>query len=169
MGRCGFCNTTTFFSSHKRNGQVYCSGDCLSRDALRQVAGQLPREVIEQHVQAVHQGNCPRCGGPGPVDVHTSYKVYSLLLFTSWSSATQICCRPCGLKARLGATAFSGLCGWWGFPYGLVMTPIQVLRNLAGIVASPAPDRPSEQLRKHLSVQLGAATVQAIQAEQGQP
>jgi hypothetical protein len=36
--------------------------------------------------------------------------------------------------------------GWWGFPWGLLVTPVQVVRNIAGMVSGPDPGRPSERL-----------------------
>jgi endogenous inhibitor of DNA gyrase (YacG/DUF329 family) len=166
MASCGYCKTTTFFSSHKRNGLTFCSEDCMVLDAYKEVARQLPQEFVEQKVQETHQGNCPQCGGPGPVDVHTSHRVYSVLIMTSWSSPVQLSCRSCAIKAKLGNTLFSGVLGWWGFPWGIVMTPVQVGRNLVGLVSGPAADKPSQQLRNHVTIQLGHATVQALKAQQ---
>lgn len=36
--------------------------------------------------------------------------------------------------------------GWWGFPWGLLFTPVQLGRNIVGLVRSPDATKPSTQL-----------------------
>jgi hypothetical protein len=38
--------------------------------------------------------------------------------------------------------------GWWGFPWGLILTPVQIGRNLFGLVRSPSSFAPSAQLER---------------------
>jgi len=94
------------------------------------------------------QGLCPKCSGAGPVDVHVSRTVWSALFLTSWSSAPQLSCRSCGIKSQSLGAAFNVVLGWWGFPWGLVVTPIQIGRNLFGMSRPPEPSKPSLQLEK---------------------
>ena len=98
----------------------------------------------------LHQGNCPQCQGPGPVDIHTSHKVYSALAFTRWSSHPVMACRSCGRKQQLKHAIFSFALGWWGFPFGLVITPVQVIRNIGGMIGlgGPDPSTPSPALAR---------------------
>jgi hypothetical protein len=65
---------------------------------------------------------------------------------TRWKSTQQIACRKCGIKAQAGDLAISALAGWWGFPWGLLMTPVQVGRNIVGMAVAPDPARPSPML-----------------------
>jgi hypothetical protein len=58
-------------------------------------------------------------------------------------------------KRQLGALAFSLFCGWWGFPWGLILTPVQVTRNIAGMCGGPDSSRPSADLRKIVQINLG--------------
>ena len=44
--------------------------------------------------------------------------------------------------------------GWWGFPWGLLMTPIQIVRNFAGLFSSPDPDTPSEDMENIVRVMI---------------
>jgi hypothetical protein len=60
----------------------------------------------------VHQGNCPKCEGPDPVDVHMSHKVHSVLVMTYWSSHPIISCRSCGRKRQLKHAIYSFFLGW---------------------------------------------------------
>ena len=59
-----------------------------------------------------------------------------------------------GLKAI--AHGFSLLFGWWGFPWGLCLTPVQIFRNGMGLVRGPDDGQPSQQLGK--LVRLGIAS-----------
>jgi hypothetical protein len=88
----------------------------------------------------------PRCSGGGPVDVHTTHEVWSAVVLTSWKSIPALSCKSCGVKRQIGALAFSGFLGWWGFPFGLILTPIQVVRNLVGMLGGPRRDQPSQLL-----------------------
>jgi hypothetical protein len=42
----------------------------------------------------------------------------------------------------------SAVFGWWGFPWGIIITPVQVARNTWGIFSGPDPSRPSEALAR---------------------
>jgi hypothetical protein len=99
------------------------------------------------------------------VDVHTSYRVWSALLMTSWSSRPHVVCRSCGSRARLGDLLFSLLFGWWGFPWGFVMTPVQLVRNITGLVSSPDPTLPSAQLSRIVRLHLAANAIEAQQKQ----
>ena len=73
---------------------------------------------------------------------------------TSWESQPFICCKSCGVKKQGLGAAFSFFAGWWGFPWGFVMTPVQVIRNVAGMFKSPDPATPSEDLRRLVAASL---------------
>jgi hypothetical protein len=129
------------------------------------IANQVPPDVLKQHIDQVHQGSCPRCKGRGPVDVHTSHKVFSALIITRWSSKPDISCRACGVRNQVVGTVFSLILGWWGLPWGLILTPVQVIRNIVGLCKPPDPRSPSAQLEKLLKLNLAANIVR--QAEVG--
>ncbi len=164
MPECDYCGTTIIFGGVKDHGLHFCSDKCHQQGVLHDVTDQIPEEVISEYLMEVHEGACPICNGPGPVDVHTSYVVWSALVITSWKSKPQVSCRRCGIKAKVGNACLSGLVGWWGFPWGIVMTPVQLLRNFFGIFSSPDPTMPSEQLenilKAHLAAQLAAESYQ---------
>jgi hypothetical protein len=52
------------------------------------------------------------------------------------------------------------VCGWWGFPWGLVLTPVQITRNIVGICARPDSSKPSADLRKLVMVSMAAEAIQ---------
>jgi hypothetical protein len=61
------------------------------------------------------------------------------------------------------AIAYSGLLGWWGVPFGLIITPYQLTRNIAGMLRRA--DRPSPDFIRVMRVHL-AERVAAAQARQ---
>lgn len=164
MAACAFCNTTILFGGRRQGNQRFCNAECEQRGVVAQTANQLPAADVARYLGEVHRGACPRCQGPGPVDVHTSYRVWSALLMTSWSSRPTVSCQPCGTKRKLGDALFSLVLGWWGFPWGLVMTPVQVGRNLFGLTQRPNPAVPSATLERILRLQLAGRLAQAPSA-----
>jgi hypothetical protein len=167
MAMCDYCGTTILFGGVRDGDLRFCNQQCHQNGYILNLADQIPEDILTQHVRQAHDGNCPKCQGPGPVDVHTSHTVWSALVMTSWRSRPQVCCRSCGAKSKLGALASSAVLGWWGFPWGLVMTPIQILRNAGGLLAGPDPTRPSAQLEKIVRVSL--ASQLAAQKRQANP
>lgn len=153
--RCAYCDTRIPFGG-KREGQlIFCSEACRQAGIRLAVSHQVPDRVVSERLGAVFNGRCPRCGGPGPVDVHTSHRVYSALVVTSWNSRVAVVCTPCGRRAKVGDAMRSFALGWWGLPWGIVMTPIQCGRNIAGLLRRPDPNRPSKRLER--VVRLGLA------------
>ena len=155
MASCGYCETLILFGGVTAEGQRFCNQKCYQSARILSVSNQIPNHILEQHVEETWRGNCPKCGGPGPVDVHLSHQVWSALFLTQWSSKMHVSCHSCGVKRQLGAAAFSFFFGWWGFPWGLVLTPVQITRNVIG-VARGSHLQPSAQLRKLARVNLGA-------------
>ena len=156
MASCDYCNSMILFGG-RRNGDLrFCNEKCEANGALALAARQLPADHVARELAKVHAGQCPKCGGEGPVDVHTSYKVWSALVMTQWSSNPTVCCRGCGTKQRIGDTVYSAVLGWWGFPWGILMTPVQVTRNVAGFFGGPDPSSPSPALEKIVRLHLAA-------------
>jgi hypothetical protein len=114
----------------------------------------VPEDEVDRHIAAVHNANCPLCGGAGPIDVHNSYRVWSALLLTSWSTRPRVSCKACARSAQAKDALFSLLLGWWGFPWGVVITPIQIARNLSGMATGGNAAGPSDQFRKIMKLQL---------------
>ena len=146
MTKCDFCGTTILFGGQEAGGLRFCNAQCASNGQLITLSRALPPLVVQQHVQAMHQGACPQCKGPGPVDVHVSHRVWSALIMTRWSSHPRISCRACGVKAKLGDSVVSVVAGWWGFPWGLLLTPLQIGRNVVGMAMAPDATKPSAEL-----------------------
>ena len=161
MAKCDYCGSTIVFGGAREGELRFCNGRCQSNGRMIVLSRQVPENLVHQSLWSVHQGRCPKCQGAGPVDVHVSHTVWSALLLTRWASKPQICCRACGTKSQLGATGFSLLLGWWGFPWGFVVTPIQIARNIAGMVRGPDPTNPSAQLEKAVRLTMVSNAVAA--------
>jgi hypothetical protein len=156
MSQCTHCGTTILFGGVQDEGRRFCNEKCHEAGVLALRSQSIPPEVVAQAVAAVVDGACPVCGGPGPVDVFTSYRVYSAVAVTAWRSLPRISCRGCATKAQLGSTLFSLLLGWWGIPWGFVMTPIQIVRNLAGLSKDADRTRPSKVLETLVRMRLAS-------------
>lgn len=146
MRICAHCQKSVT-SEGKWDGPLrYCSKECLDAGPTGPFAVQISRETVDREAWKVHQGPCPVCGGRGPVDVHRSHWAWSALLATWWNSTRHVCCIACAHKALRKDTAFTLLLGWWGFPFGLIITPIQVFRNVRALMWSMETSRPSPEL-----------------------
>lgn len=156
MAKCSYCNSTIILGGVSDGDLRFCNTKCHQSGALLMVARRIPPQVITDRVTAIHQGNCPRCQRSGPVDVHVSHSIWSALVVTSWKSSPQLSCAPCGKKEKLKATASSFFLGWWGFPCGLLGTPVQITKNLWGLANGPSGFAPSAQLEKFVRLNLAA-------------
>jgi hypothetical protein len=137
----------------------YCNNECASKGQLLVRSQQVPEGQVQELVHRMHQGPCPKCGGAGPIDVFTTHSVWSAVFLTSWKSQPHVSCKSCGVKSQIGGILSSALLGWWGFPWGLIMTPVQIFRNIAGMMRKADTTRPSDELtrlaRIHLASQVG--------------
>lgn len=150
MAKCDYCGSTIIFGGKRDNNGRFCNQQCRSRGGLIALSRQLPEAAVQEQVWKMHQGSCPKCQGRGPVDVHVSHKIWSAVVLTRWTTTPQICCRRCGMKAQVAGAVFSAVLGWWGIPWGVLITPVQVGRNLLGIMRPPESSRPSAQLENIL-------------------
>ena len=165
MAKCDYCGTTIIFGGKKDANGRFCNQKCQGRGALLALSKQVPEATVREQVWKTHQGPCPKCGGSGPVDVHVAHKVWSALVLTSWSSTPQLSCRPCGRKSQWAGAGFSLLLGWWGFPWGLILTPVQIGRNLVGIGKSADASSPSPELEKLVRMTIAANAVRTTRPQ----
>jgi len=168
MANCAYCGTTIFLGGVTDGNERYCNQRCRQGGYVLKVSQQLPPHVLEQHVEEIYRGNCPKCNGPGPVDVYKIHQVWSALVLTRWTSRPQVSCRHCATKGQIGGVLFSLVLGWWGFPWGLILTPVQIGRNIAGLCKGE-PSQPTGELRKLAQVNLGLQAIQQQQVRSKQP
>ena len=141
----------------------YCSQECLAAGPSGRFAIEISREALAQEVWTIHQGSCPVCGGPGPVDMHTSWWVWSPLILTLWNTSPRLCCAACGRRALRTNMVKSLLLGWWGIPLGPVVTVMQVFRNVRAMLRHTDQSRPSRELIQAVGLRLRQqATLRAV-------
>ena len=163
MASCASCGTTILFGGTKVGTLQFCNAKCLEKgnslaEAAQRIA-QVPDSEAINYARRIHAGLCPKCSGNGPIDIHTSYLVWSALIMTKWQTKSQISCRPCGVKSQASNLLLSTLVGWWGFPWGLIMTPVQIIRNILVLVSPPNPSEPSQMLIQESRIQIASNKV----------
>lgn len=161
MAKCGYCGSTIFMGGVRAGSQRFCNNKCYQDSKALSYSSIVPNDELERQLEEVWRGNCPKCRGLGPIDVHRIHEVWSALVLTRWSTKAQISCRSCATRRQLGGVGFSLLLGWWGIPWGLILTPVQITRNVLGMVRGPSSSGPSAELRKILLVNLGSKAVAA--------
>lgn len=141
----------------------FCNDQHRSLYILSEAADSLPPQTIADAVVSLHQGACPKCGGPGPIDIQARHTIVSFLVMTQWKTETVPCCGKCGTKAKLGAALTNFFTGWWGFPWGILLTPVQIGRNLMGLRDKPIAGQPSRALERHVRMRLGQVVLEEQQ------
>ena len=75
MATCETCGQNIVFGGVKEGGYRFCNRACRDNGRWFLAVNQIPEEVVAAEVGKIRQANCPKCGGPGPVDLHTSHTV----------------------------------------------------------------------------------------------
>ena len=156
MAKCGYCGSTIVIGGVRAGEQRFCNNKCAGNAYVLSVSQTVPPDVLEKKIEEVWRGNCPKCGSVGAIDVHKFYQVWSALVLTRWTTNSQVSCRSCATKRQAGALLFSLFFGWWGFPWGLILTPVQVTRNIVNMASGPDAAAPSADLRKLVQVHIGS-------------
>lgn len=154
MAACSYCGSTILFGGIREGELRFCNEKCHEAGGVLVLAQNLPYDVIQQEAYQVFHGLCPRCQGSGPVDVYWSYRIWSALLFTSWTNTPNVCCSSCGRTQAIKDGLFSLFLGWWGIPWGVIMTPVQLVRNLRTVVSPAQPTSPSADLEHMVRVMI---------------
>jgi hypothetical protein len=135
---------------------IFCSDRCLAAGQAAQAASRVDPTLVRQEIENLFNGPCPKCSKQnGPVDIRKSHEVWSAIILTRWSTQVALSCKSCASKRQLGAILFCGFAGWWGFPWGLIVTPIQIVRNTVELF-TPNAKSPSPSLDRLVRIQLGS-------------
>jgi hypothetical protein len=154
MAKCDFCGKTIISAGIKDNNLNYCNKKCYQKAYVLQLSSQVPKDIVDEQARKIHRGLCPKCHARGPVDVHISHRIYSALIYSSWRNIPNLCCRSCGRKIQVKDTIISLILGWWGIPLGLIMTPVQIAKNISGIIKGPNTLKPSATLENLVRVNI---------------
>src|SRR5215469_826877 len=97
MPKCDYCGSTIIMGGVRTaNQQRFCNNRCAQNAYVLSASQNIPQADIDRQVEEVWRGNCPKCKGLGPVDVHKFHQVWSALVLTRWTSSQQVSCRSCG-------------------------------------------------------------------------
>lgn len=151
---CAFCDKLILFGGEREGASWFCGAECRHKARLLAVSCQIPDSTVTDRLWSLYQGNCPKCGGPGPVDVFTSHRVLSVFVKTFWGSRLNVCCARCGKRARIKDSFFSLMLGWWALPWGPIMTVVQLLRNMSLLFHRRADSKPTTQLERFVRLRL---------------
>ena len=114
-------------------------------------------QVVLAHALAIRNGACPVCrGSHSAVDFRTEHWVWSAILLTRFGRREVLACRDCGRKRNLKALGMCTLLGWWGIPFGLLITPYKIIANLGEMLRKDRAE-PSNALRDRVRVHLAAS------------
>lgn len=160
MATCAACKTFIIAGGVRDGDYRYCNAKCHRAGQVKQAQNYVPDELVEAEAAKLHASTCPKCKGPGPVDVHTVHTCMSFLVMTRWKSTPTVSCRSCATKSQLGALGTTLALGWWGFPWGLIYTPTQIIKNISGITNGPSPTAPSNDLKRLVLKMLAAQLAQ---------
>lgn len=144
---CDFCGRRTGFTPIRDEGQKFCSKYCLRAARLLEVAVDIPDQEIIRHAAEIKNGPCPICHGKvSKIEARKSYWIWSIVIYTRWGMSTKVCCKKCGTQKNLISIGLCMLFGWWGIPYGLVLTPVKIISNTAAIFKRFDNKKPSTEL-----------------------
>ncbi|MDR1493585.1 MAG: hypothetical protein LBT05_12810 [Planctomycetaceae bacterium] len=164
MASCAHCGRIILFGGVKLETMRFCNQGCY--DAAMNVLIDIPEDLLQEPVTTIHQGDCPYCVGPGPIDIHFSYRVMSFFVLTRYETIPKIACRSCAAKSKIGNFLTTFALGWWGVPFGLVLTPIYLIRNIYSLLFPPSPDYPSDNLVEYVRRRVEQQAIQNAQEKQ---
>jgi endogenous inhibitor of DNA gyrase (YacG/DUF329 family) len=147
---CPTCGISVLFGGFKDGDKKYCSKRCYEADEINRIAMQIPHDAVVSQTNKIRNGKCPVCQGDGPIDVHKSYFVYSIIIYTSYKTNEHIVCKECARKKQFSDLFLSSLLGWWGIPFGLIITPIQIVKNVVILIKSPDQSEPTELMTQRI-------------------
>lgn len=153
MPTCDYCNATYRGWAIKDGRYRYCTGLCQERGrTLLNVLKTIPESEIERVIIDAHQSICPNCNKNSGIDVHSSYEIWSAIVYSSWKTNSHIVCKACARKMRLKALISCLVKGWWS-PPGLLTTPFYALFNVIAFI-TPTHSSASERFRKLVRINL---------------
>jgi hypothetical protein len=166
MAVCEYCGKTYRGGSAVGGKHRFCTHQCRDKGVILDQLDGWSEEDIWQHIDDASRGPCPECGADAPIDVHKFHDAWSVILWTSWKTDLKVCCKACGIKEQRRAAIYTGLLGWWGVPWGFVITPIQIVRNIVGM-SRKASEIPSSDFVRLVKLNLAARVAAVRSARQG--
>ena len=168
LQQCANCGNVILFGGIKHGSLRYCNAKCYEAIRLVNSTFHVSEKEVEDALTTFHQGDWPRCGGPGPVDYHFSYRIMSFLAVTRFETMSTIACQSCAKSAKLKHFFTTLFIGWWG--PGFIFTPFYLCKNLYCLMYPIPADVPSDVLREYIRLNIArqkAAEAAAKDASEG--
>jgi hypothetical protein len=147
MATCASCGNSILWGGVRLNGRRYCGQKCCSQDEFGRLAASIPEQAVKIEAKKIRNGHCPVCSRRGgEIELRKSYKAISYLIMTRWGEYPIISCSSCHRKKILGDLILTLCFGWWGFPWGLIITPVQLIRNISAFATDTKTSEPSQEL-----------------------
>ncbi len=91
---------------------------------------ELSNEEIEQYIQTIQSLPCPKCTLQFErLNASLIHKIRSFIFMTNYESKIYIACDTCISKEKNKQLLLNSLLGWWGFPWGLIKTPVFITKH----------------------------------------
>ncbi|MEK7757200.1 MAG: hypothetical protein AAB385_08305 [Planctomycetota bacterium] len=88
--------------------------------------------------------------------MHESHSVYSVIIYTRWQTKQHLLCKRCASKQQTMDLLGSLIAGWWGIPFGIIVTPGILIMNVNSMLKNPGADGPSDALKQRARMLLAA-------------
>ncbi len=167
MARCATCGNMIVFGGVSWDDQRFCKDECMQTAVTASYAEDIPEDIVQQHAMTLRNDPCPVCGGDGPNDFHSSWSVVSLFVFTLHNKKQIFGCNWCGSKHKVKYFIVTGVCGWWGFPWGFLITPLLEVANVLGFFYG-VPVEPSEELKQLALTQITEELRRRVEEDDGE-
>src|SRR4051794_39338295 len=95
MSRCNWCGQSFYFSGRTIEGVEFCSQLCANDWTANQLIESLGQDEFDEIVRERRSGSCPKCAGPGPVDVRQSRRVLSFFYAAVSEPRRHVGCDAC--------------------------------------------------------------------------
>lgn len=120
----------------------------MDADELGRISDTVPEDAVDELVVQIKNSKCPTCENIGGIEMFKSYFVYSIIILTSWKEKPTLSCRSCAKKRQINDLVASFFLGWWGIPFGIIVTPIIVIMNVVAMFRDPSKKNPSKELKE---------------------
>jgi len=145
---CSTCGSSILFGGKKAGSRKYCSKKCLNADEVGRISDSVTDNQVDDLVVQIRGSACPSCKNEGGLEMFKSYFVYSVIILTSWKEKPELSCKPCAKKRQIKDLFASFFLGWWGIPFGLIVTPIILIMNGVALIVDPSKKHPSKAIKE---------------------
>jgi hypothetical protein len=170
MATCASCGNSILWGGVRLNGSRYCGQKCCSQDELGRLAASIPEQAVKIEAKKIRNGNCPVCSRRGEeIELRKSYKAISYVIVTRWGVYPIVSCSSCHRKKVLGDFILTLCFGWWGFPWGMIITPVQLIRNICAVATDTKTSEPSQELCSAVRTMMAQTNLSLQSASSRQP